>query len=116
MTDIHQVRKGSTALLILSVLSGGALHGYAIMRELETRSQGYFTMNAALLYPALHQMEKEGLVESTWEGGAGQRRRKVYAITPTGYTRLAAGKSEWKRFFEQLFGVIGHPTAIRRAL
>jgi PadR family transcriptional regulator, regulatory protein PadR len=115
MTDIQQVRKGSTTILILSVLSGGALHGYAIMRELETRSQGYFTMNAALLYPTLHQMEEEGLVESLWEGGEGQRRRKVYAITPAGHARLAAGKDEWQRFFEQLFGVIGRPAAIRRA-
>ena len=66
MTDLQQLRKGSTPLLILSVLAEGPLHGYAIMRELESRSDGYFTMTAALLYPNLHQMEQDGLLQSNW--------------------------------------------------
>lgn len=113
MTDIQQVRKGSTQLLILSVLSQGARHGYAIMRELETRSQGYFNMNAALIYPALHQMEQDGLVHASWEESKGQRRRKVYSITPDGQNRLAHGQSEWRRFFVQLFGVFDQPAETR---
>ncbi len=114
MTDIQQVRKGSTPLLVLSVLMHGPLHGYAIMRELEARSQGYFTMNAALLYPALHQMEQEGLVQSSWEAGQGSRRRKIYTITPAGRQRLAQGQGEWQRFFTRLFDVIG-PAAETRS-
>lgn len=113
MTDIQQVRKGSTPLLILSVLSNGPLHGYAIMRELETCSQGYFKMNAALLYPTLHQMEQDGLLQASWEDGKGVRRRKIYTIKPEGRQRLTKGQSEWKRFFMQLFGVIGEPTETR---
>ena len=107
MTELQQLRKGSTPLLILSVLAEGKMHGYAIMRELEARSEGYFTMTAALLYPTLHQMEQDGLVESEWEDDPGQRRRKVYAITQAGRERLAAGQAEWRRFVDQLFRTLG---------
>lgn len=108
MTDIQQVRKGSTPLLVLSVLMQGPLHGYAIMRALEARSQGYFTMNAALLYPTLHQMEQDGLVQASWAEGSGSRRRKIYTITPDGRKRFMQGQQDWQQFFTQLFDVIGH--------
>ncbi len=113
MTDIQQVRKGSTSLLVLSVLMEGPLHGYAIMRELEARSQGYFTMNAALLYPTLHQMEQDGFVQASWEEGKGSRRRKTYTITPEGRKRFLQGQSDWHQFFTQLFGVIEHKADTR---
>ena len=67
MSQLPQLRKGSTPLLILSVLSIHEKYGYQIMRELEQRSAGYFTMTAALLYPALHRMEADGLVDSEWK-------------------------------------------------
>ena len=113
MTDLHQVRKGSTPILILSLLADGDKHGYAIMRELEERSQGYFSMTAALLYPTLHQMEQDGLVQSVWEEGSGARKRKVYTITSAGRERLSAGGSEWRQFSERLFKFLGNPSEIR---
>jgi PadR family transcriptional regulator PadR len=113
MSEIQQVRKGSTPLLILSILLEGPLHGYAIMRKLEERSSGYFQMTAALLYPTLHQMEQENLVEATWENATGQRRKKVYSITPKGKERLTKGNTEWKRFFDQLFNVMDYPGGIK---
>jgi PadR family transcriptional regulator, regulatory protein PadR len=113
MPDLQQVRKGSTPILILSVLADEKKHGYAIMRELEARSQGYFSMTAALLYPTLHQMEQEGLVESEWEDGSGTRRRKMYAITTAGRERLASGQAEWRQFAERLFKMLEKPLEIR---
>jgi DNA-binding PadR family transcriptional regulator len=70
-------------------------------------------MNAALLYPALHQMEQEGLVQASWVESKGQHRRKVYSITPAGQDRLAQGQGEWRRFFVQLFGVFDRPVETR---
>ena len=116
MPDLQQVRKGSTLILILSVLADGKKHGYAIMRELEARSQGYFSMTAALLYPTLHQMEQDGLVQSMWEDGNGARKRKVYAITPAGQERLTAGGAEWRQFAEQLFRMLGNTAGMRSQL
>jgi PadR family transcriptional regulator PadR len=103
MSEIQQLRRGSTPVLILSVLAGGRMYGYQVMRELEQRSEGYFTMTAALLYPALHQLEQDGLVESQWEDGQGRRRRKYYTITPRGREKLAASHAEWKQFLTSLF-------------
>lgn len=113
MTDIQQVRKGSTPLLILSILNEGPQHGYAIMRQLESRSEGYFTMTAALLYPTLHQMEQDKLVQAVWEDTPGQHRKKVYSITGEGQRRLSLARGDWWKFFDQLFNIVGKPLRIK---
>ncbi len=102
MSQVQQLRKGSTPLLILSVLADQTMYGYQIMRELERRSEGYFSMTAALLYPALHQLEMDGLLKSEWQDGQGRRRRKYYSITPQGRKALAARQSEWETFIKNL--------------
>ncbi len=102
MSQVQQLRKGSTPLLILSVLADEKMYGYQIMRELERRSEGYFTMTAALLYPALHQLEVDGLLKSEWQDGQGKRRRKYYSITPHGRKGLAARQAEWDAFIRNL--------------
>ncbi len=102
MSEVQQLRKGSTPLLILSVLNQKKMYGYEIMRELERRSEGYFTMTAALLYPALHQMEMDGLLDSEWQEGQGKRKRKYYSITPKGRKALAASRAEWENFVAKL--------------
>lgn len=102
MTNLQQLRKGSTPLLILSILAAEKMYGYQIMRELERRSQGYFSMTAALLYPALHQLEMDGLLKSEWQAGQGRRKRKYYAITPKGRKALVANRAEWTRFIANL--------------
>jgi len=103
MTQLQQVRKGSTPLLILSTLATEKMYGYQIMRELEQRSAGYFTMTAALLYPALHQLEAGGLVESEWQDNPGKRRRKYYTITSKGRKALVDNQAEWQTFLANLF-------------
>src|SRR6266516_1198719 len=102
MTQLQQLRKGSTPLLILSILTTDKMYGYQIMRELEQRSEGYFTMTAALLYPALHQLEMDGLLKSDWQEGQGKRKRKYYSITQKGRKVLAASQTEWKTFIANL--------------
>jgi PadR family transcriptional regulator, regulatory protein PadR len=104
--EMDQLRKGSTPLLILSTLQDEKKYGYQIMRELERRSEGYFSMTAALLYPTLHQMEIDGLVESEWAAGQGKRRRKYYAVTPKGRKALAESQNSWENFFQHLFQIL----------
>jgi PadR family transcriptional regulator, regulatory protein PadR len=106
MSEIQQLRRGSTRLIILGILSEKRRYGYQIMRELEKRSEGYFTMTAALLYPALHQLEMDGLVESEWEDGQGKRRRKYYTITSEGQRALTDIRTEWQHFVTNLFKVL----------
>ena len=110
MTQIQQLRKGSTPLLLLSILATEKMYGYQIMRELERRSEGYFTMTAALLYPALHQLEMEGLLKSEWQEGQGKRKRKYYSITQKGRKALAASHTEWNTFIAKLQETLGPAT------
>lgn len=102
----NQLRKGSTAVLILAVLNKEAMHGYRISRELEERSRGYFEMTEGLLYPALHQMEEDGLITSEWKTVA-SRRRKYYRITTQGRDYLTRAASEWKSFAANLLEIVG---------
>lgn len=109
MSEIQQLRKGSTKLLILNLLAERKMYGYEIMRELEQRSDGYFSMTAALLYPTLHQMEADGLVESEWIDPPDQRRRKYYTITAKGRDVLVQREDEWRTFVKKLFKTLESP-------
>ncbi len=112
MDNVDQMRKGTTTLAILKLLidAGAPMHGYQIARALERRSNGTFQFKEGLLYPRLHQMERDGLVRSEWEGEQGSRRRKVYVPTPDGRRRLADELKQWQAFvvsMEQLLGPAG---------
>jgi PadR family transcriptional regulator, regulatory protein PadR len=89
--------KGNLDLLLLSVLSAGPAHGYAIISALRDRSQGLFDLPEGTVYPALHRLEDVGLLASSWAEADG-RRRRVYALTAQGAAALAAERAEWRRF------------------
>jgi DNA-binding PadR family transcriptional regulator len=103
----HQLRKGSTETLILTLLGEQPMYGYQIAQEMAARSEGYFEMKEGLLYPALHQMEQDGLVCGEWRPGQGERRRKYYLITDQGRRVLADSVVEWQDFAARLLGLIG---------
>ncbi len=106
MTIRDQIRKGSTTLLILSVLSEEPMYGYQIIQELAQRSGGYFEMKEGLLYPLLHRMQREELVSSEWRKTSGERRRKYYTITKIGRQALQEQTQEWQLFMHQLQGIL----------
>lgn len=109
MSQLKQLRRGSTPLLVLSALSDTPKYGYQIMREIEERSDGYFTMTAALLYPALHKLEQDGLIEGQWQDGQGKRKRKYYTITQSGQQSLVDNRASWKEFVGKLYQVLQTP-------
>ena len=92
-----ELLKGSTHLLVLAVLENRDLYGYKIIRELEIRSENAFEMSEGTLYPILHALEKEKLLESYWEEFDG-RNRKYYHITKKGKKQLREKTVEWKSF------------------
>ena len=98
--------KGHLDLLLLSVLSAGPAHGYAIITALRDRSDGTFDLPEGTIYPALHRLEDARLLASSWAEGEG-RRRRVYALTDQGEAALAAERTEWKRFAGGVSGVLG---------
>jgi PadR family transcriptional regulator len=98
--------KGNLDLLMLSVLSAGPAHGYAIISALRARSEGLFDLPEGTVYPALHRLEDAGLLASSWAETDG-RRRRVYALTDRGAAALAAEQAEWRRFASGVHAVLG---------
>jgi PadR family transcriptional regulator PadR len=98
--------KGHLDLLLLSSLSAGPAHGYAVIAALRDRSEGTFDLPEGTMYPALHRLEDAGLLGSSWVD-AGGRRRRVYALTDEGVAALAAQQTEWRRFARGMHAVMG---------
>jgi len=93
----RELISGSTPMMVLSVIKSEDMYGYRIIRELETRSENAFSLKEGTLYPILHALEKEKLVESYWVTADG-RKRKYYHITKKGAKRLAEKKKEFEEF------------------
>ena len=102
-----EMTKGSSALLVLSVLENKEMYGYQIVKEIEMRSKFVFSLKEGTLYPILHAFEKDGYVESYWEGKEGERRRKYYHLTRKGIKVLNENREEWKTYSEAVGKVIG---------
>jgi PadR family transcriptional regulator, regulatory protein PadR len=100
--------KGNLDLLLLSVLSAGPAHGYAIISALRDRSEGTFDLPEGTIYPALHRLEESGLLVSSWAEADG-RRRRVYGLTDQGASALAAEQTEWRKFASGVHAVLGWP-------
>ena len=62
----RELLKGSTDTLTLALLAGKQMYGYQLVREMEQRSGGYFHLKEGTLYPALHRLERDGLLEGAW--------------------------------------------------
>ena len=89
--------KGSTPMLIMGVLKQEDMYGYKIIKELEKQSEFVFTMKEGTLYPILHALEVENLLESYWETCDG-RKRKYYHLTQKGKAQLKEKQDEWQVF------------------
>ena len=92
-----EVLKGHLDLLLLAAVQLQPAHGYAIIQQVRRLSGGTFDLPEGTIYPALHRLERSGLLSSTWsmEGG---RRRRVYAVTSRGETALTAHERDWETF------------------
>jgi PadR family transcriptional regulator PadR len=98
MSAPTELLKGNATVLILSCLAKGPSHGYGIVKELDSMSESYFQMREGTLYPHLHRLEEDGLIEGYWETTAGARERKMYQITTKGNGELKRLQTEWHKF------------------
>ena len=103
---IGEALKGHLELLLLAILSEGPAHGYAVIESLRSRSGGTFNLPEGTIYPALHRLERQGLLRSCWlEDSA--RRKRIYQLTPKGQQALAQRQEEWKRFSKAINATVG---------
>jgi PadR family transcriptional regulator PadR len=98
---------GSTALLVLHLITLRDMYGYEIVKELESRSQNVFSLKEGTLYPVLHLLEKDGLVTSYERLAESGKLRKYYSITKKGHAALAEKKEEWSAFSKGVNAVLG---------
>jgi transcriptional regulator len=92
------VLQGTLDLMVLQTLDSlGALHGYAIAARLEQVSGGALQLNMGTLYPALMRLEQRGLVVGNWGTTETNRKARFYALTPAGRRQLAKEKQAWDR-------------------
>jgi PadR family transcriptional regulator, regulatory protein PadR len=87
---------GTLDLLILRTLRGGPRHGYAIGRWIRDSSNDALDVEEGALYPALHRLEKKGLIKAEWGQTELNRPGRFYRLTPTGKKRLHAETSRWR--------------------
>ena len=81
--------------VVLSILSQGDTYGYQIIKRVSGLSGGAMEWAAGSLYPVLHKMRTEGLIEAYWVQEEGARKRKYYCITTKGVQALAKEKQQW---------------------
>lgn len=85
----------SATPLVLGILAEGDLYGYAILKRVSELSGGSIQWTDGMLYPLLHRLERLGHVSSSWGTSEAGRRRKHYAITPSGRQALLERQAQW---------------------
>ncbi len=93
----RELLKGSTSMLVLSLLENENMYGYQMIRKLSEKSQNVFELQEGTLYPILHSLEEKNYITSYWDNTTAKK-RKYYSITNEGKKHLKAKKEEWKTF------------------
>lgn len=100
-----ELLKGSTEMILLKLLENEDLYGYMMIKKLDGKSKSIFNLKVGTLYPILHNLEKEQLIESYWEDTSSSRKRKFYKITKKGLKLLDKKKKEWDTYVEGINNV-----------
>ena len=92
----------STVPLVLSVLTEGESYGYALIQRVRELSGGKIEWTEGMLYPVLHWMENEELIESEWRDSETGRKRKYYRLRKEGRKALQDEREQWLTVHETL--------------
>ncbi len=94
----RELLKGSTDPILLCMISKKPMYGYQIIKDLDLMSKGYFQFKEGTLYPALHRLEKAGLIRGKWEKLNNGQVRRYYSITEKGLRALEERMETWRSF------------------
>jgi len=98
--------QGTLDMLILKTLSCGQMHGYGISQWIQQISDEVLRVEEGSLYPALHRLVLDGVIDSEWGQSENNRRAKFYKLTAEGRKRLSRESSEWRRLAEAIARVM----------
>lgn len=102
----RELLKGSTTLLVLSLLENENMYGYEMIKRLTEKSKNVFELQEGTLYPILHSLEEKNYITSYWDKTVAKQ-RKYYSITNEGRKLLREKKEEWKTFSDGVNQVVG---------
>lgn len=103
---ISSLTRNCNESLILAALADGPLHGYQLALDIAERSDGFFRFQHGTLYPILHRLEKDGLIEGIWSEEGPRGKRKSYALTTRGRRFAREQRDSWRVFLDRFGGVI----------
>jgi PadR family transcriptional regulator, regulatory protein PadR len=98
--------KGGLPLLILHTLGQGASHGYQIAKSIKAQSEGVLGFAEGTLYPALHTLEQQGMIQA-YETEENGRTRRYYRLTEAGHAALSQERVEWKQYVAAMNMILG---------
>ena len=102
----RELLKGSTNMLVLSLLENEDMYGYQMIKKLKEKSQNIVEFQEGTLYPILHNLEERNYICSYWDD-TGSKKRKYYSITKEGKKHLKEKKQEWQTFSSGVNQVVG---------
>jgi transcriptional regulator len=102
-TDLVQ---GTLDLLILKTVALEPMHGWAIANRIKQLSEAVLQVQQGSLYPALHRLEQQALVQSEWGESDNNRRAKYYSLTPAGRRQLEQESASWERLSAAITGIV----------
>jgi transcriptional regulator len=97
---------GTLNVLILKALSLGPAHGYGLSRWIHESSREVLRVEEGVLYPALHRLERDGMIASRWGQNDTGHRAKFYSLTRKGRTMLEAEIERWSRSSDAVWAVL----------
>lgn len=109
MPQKSDLLQGTLDLLILKTLANGPMHGWGISLNIQDVSRDVLQVNQGSLYPALHRLEQQGLIEARWGSSDNNRQAKFYELTRNGRRQLAEETRNWERLSEAVARVLGNP-------
>lgn len=102
--------QGTLDMLILRSVLPAPAHGHTIAHVIEKTSDEVLQVEHGSLYPALHRLEDQGLIESFWGTSENNRKARFYRITAAGRKRLVAERSRWEQLVGAISRVLGPAT------
>src|SRR3954469_1820707 len=107
MTSKTDLLQGTLDMLLMRAVAEEELHGYALVHRLNIISGGRLSVPQGSLYPALHRLENQGILKSTWGETDTGREAKFYRLTTKGRKRLEAEMAEWRELSIAIAMVLG---------
>jgi PadR family transcriptional regulator, regulatory protein PadR len=104
--DVNELLHGTLDLLVLRALLGGPMHGFAVSKWIDSRSDGALGIADSALYKALGRLEDAGDIHAEWGLSENNRRAKFYSLTPSGRQQLREEVAGWKHYVAVVTGVL----------